>query len=220
MPSNSSRMPGSKRAKPPGASNMRRLGDSVQKILVSMGGDPGQARKAARGAQVRSMWRNLMTHNHDAFILEHTNNVYIVHADGKPHPEGKRFHGDGKDASSTGRGKQLIVYVDDSVVAAELNARRELIKLQFLEHYHEDIDEFKILISRGRYKKIHPFVEEKGPSYHEGAQPAPLTEEQRALISQQTAKTDNPKVARALERAMEKDLEWKDGAAQRPERHR
>lgn len=199
---------------------MKRLGDSVQKVIESMGGDPGEARKAARGMQVRSMWRNLMMHNHDAFILEHTNNVYIIRVDGKQHPEGKRFYGDGKDASSTGHGKQLIVYVDDSVVAAELNARRELIKLQFLEHYHEDIDEFKILISRGRYKKIHPFVEDDGPSYHEGARPAPLTDDQRALIQNVVGKTDNPKVARALGRAMEKDLEWKDGTQRAKEQSR
>lgn len=201
---------------------MKRLGDggNVQKVLESMGGDSGKAAKIARGAKVRSMWRSLMMHNHDKFILDHTNNVFIVRSEGGPRPDGKRFRDDGKDASSTGRGKQLIVYVDDSVVASELNARRELIKLQFLDHYHEEIDEFKIIISQGRHKKNHPFAKQEGPSYHDGAQPVPLTDEQRAFVREQVQKVDNPKVARAFGQAMERDLEWKGGAQARQESSR
>lgn len=192
---------------------MRSLGDSAQKVIASMGGDPAAARKAARGARVRTMWRTLMEHNHDEFILEHTNNVFIIRADGTPRTDGKRYRDDGKDAGSTGQGKQLIVYVDDSVVAAELNARRELIKLQFMEHFREDIDEFKIIISRGNYKKIHPFAPGEAPSYEEEARPVALDDAERAFVHDQVAKVEDPKLAKALERAMVSDMEWKKGLA-------
>lgn len=158
------------------------------------------------------MWRSLMLHNHDRYILEHTNNVYIVYSDGAPRDDGKRYYDDGKDATSTGKGKQLIVYVDDSVVAAELNARRELIKLQFLDHFNERLDGFKIIISRGAYKKKHPFAQGAEQSAStEVSQPVPLSEEEHRFVAQQAAKTDNPHLARAFERAMEADLSWKKG---------
>lgn len=184
---------------------------AAQQTLRAMGGDAPSARKAARAARVHAMWRSLMLHNHDRFILEHTNNVYIVYSNGAPRTDGKRYYDDGKDVASTGKGKQLIVYVDDSVVAAELNARRELIKLQFLDHFGEKIDEFKIIISRGAYKNQHPFAAEKEPSYAEPAQPAPLSKREQQLVEHEAAKTDNPKLSRAFERAMTADLSWKKG---------
>lgn len=185
--------------------------DQAARALRMMGGDAADARKAARAARVQEMWRSLMLHNHYDFILEHTNNVYIVNADGLPRTDGKHYHDDGKDASSTGKGKQLIVYVDDSVVAAELNASRELIKLQFLDHFGEKLDGFKIIISRGGYKKHHPFAPQAVPSYAEPAAPAPLNDKEQRFVEQQAAKVDNPKLARAFRRAMTADLSWKKG---------
>lgn len=185
--------------------------DQAERAMRMMGGETADVRKAARAARVQEMWRSLMVHNHYEFILEHTNNVYIVHSDGLPRSDGKRYHDDGKDASSTGRGKQLIVYVDDSVVAAELNASRELIKLQFLDHFGEQLDGFKIIISRGGYKKHHPFAAQAVPAYAEPVAPVPLNDDEQQFVEQQAAKTDNPKLARALRRAMTADLSWKKG---------
>ena len=68
------------------------------------------------------------------YILAHTNNVFILHAGDARTP--RRDHDDRKDAGATGTGKQLVVYVDESIVAAELNARRELVKL--CKGYAED----------------------------------------------------------------------------------
>lgn len=190
---------------------MQAFGSSTGRLIASLGGDPAEARKAARGAQVRAMWQNLMEHNHDEFILAHTNNVYIILATGEPSKNGMRYHDDGKDAAATGRGKQLIVYVDDSAVAAELNARRELIKLQFLQHFNEDLDEFKIIISRGRYKQHHPFAGEEAHPYDDKAAPIALDGREQRLVNDQVSRIGNPALAQSFERAMEKDLAWKKG---------
>ncbi|MGI6590752.1 MAG: DUF721 domain-containing protein [Eggerthellaceae bacterium] len=191
--------------------NMQSFGKGAVELVASLGGSAAEARKAARGAQVRAMWQKLMEHNHDEFILAHTNNVYIVWATGKPAAHGKRYRDDGKDADATGKGKQLIVYVDDSAVAAELNARRELIKLQFMQHFNEDLDEFKIIISRGRYKQYHPFAAETPPSYEDKAEPVPLDQHEQRLVEEQAGRIENPVLARSFARAMEKDLAWKKG---------
>ena len=53
----------------------------------------------------------------------------------------------------------LVVYVDNSLVAAELNARRELIRLKYREQFKVVIDIFEIRISRGAYKDKYPFRE-------------------------------------------------------------
>lgn len=53
----------------------------------------------------------------------------------------------------------LVVYVDNSLVAAELNARRELIRLKYREQFKVVIDIFEIRISRGAYKDKYPFKE-------------------------------------------------------------
>lgn len=76
----------------------------------------------------------------DPFVLEHTNSVYLMRSKGS-------------DAHD------LVVYVDASLVAAELNARRELIRLKYRELFSLEIDVFEIRISKGRYRDQHPFSE-------------------------------------------------------------
>lgn len=77
----------------------------------------------------------------DPFILEHTNSVLM-----------KR--------NVTNEDKvDLEVYLDDSTCAAELNARRELLRLKYLERFNVAVGVFEIKISRGAYKNNHPFKE-------------------------------------------------------------
>lgn len=78
----------------------------------------------------------------DGVILQHVNSLYLT-----------------KDKLSSTNQKRLVVYVDSSLVAAELNARRELIKLQYREKFNVQISEFEIKISRRDYKNIYPFKE-------------------------------------------------------------
>lgn len=87
----------------------------------------------------------------DPFILEHTNSVYLL-----------------KSQSMEGA-YDLVVYLDNSTCAAELNARRELIRLKYLEQFSVKVDVFEIRISRGRYKNKHPFKK-----YEEASGDTPL----------------------------------------------
>lgn len=81
----------------------------------------------------------------DPFILEHTNSVYLLR------------HKDLLDSVREEEIFDLVVYVDNSLIAAELNARRELICLKYREQFNIAIDTFEIRISRGHYKERYPF---------------------------------------------------------------
>jgi hypothetical protein len=192
---------------------MKKLGKNIEYLIADLAGDSSKARLHYRTRQVRERYRQVLESVYNemaAYFLEHTNNVFILR-------EGdartlRSDHDDRKDAGATGKGKQLVVYVDESIVAAELNARRELVKLQFFERFGEEIDEFKIFISRGQYKSFHPFVrQEQAPSYEERATPVPLSDDELVAISEQTASIDNAHLRKAVQRAMVADLEWKRG---------
>ncbi len=110
--------------------------------------------------------------------------------------------------------KRLVVYVDDSIYAAELNAQRELLRLKLLELFGERIDVFDIFISRGNYRKKHPFDRMRAESAPEPVRktpPAPLSAEEESRVDEAAARVENPRVQRALEKAMKADLEWKKG---------
>ena len=79
------------------------LSREMERALVALGADVDRMRIERRAAQVRAMWADIV----DEPIVRHTNAVYIKRTDA---------------------GKELIAYVDESMYAAELNARRELIK--------------------------------------------------------------------------------------------
>ncbi len=74
-------------------------------------------------------------------ILEHVNSVYFMKQ------ENGTYH--------------LVVYVDEPIYSAELNARRETIKLLMQEKFGYNISEFDIKVSRGRYRETYPYREKK-----------------------------------------------------------
>lgn len=154
--------------------------DSVSKIP---GVDMEQIRKARRVDAVRRMWKGLVPE----IFLEHTNNVFVFDKDGR---------------------REMHVYVDDSLFAAELNAQREIIKWRCLEEFGEKIDDFHIHVSRGSYKDQHPFADDAG---HEAVwqELAPLSSEDAALVDDACAQIDDPKLKEAFREAMISDLQWK-----------
>ena len=166
---------------------MKSLSFALQSTLRNTAESDVLAAKAARANQVKQMWRGMV----DQVFLDHTNAVYIIREDDR---------------------KILIVYVDESIFAAELNARREMIKLKFLERFNERIDEFRILISRGRYKENHPFREEEPePFYVDDVRPVPLSSEKLMEIDEGIADIPDENLRKALKKAMISDLEWKNG---------
>lgn len=120
----------------------------------------------------------------DPFILDHTNSVYLLrHKDllnqpvqGQPTPKDE-YHPDVSQEIF-----DLVVYVDNSLVAAELNARRELIRLKYREQFSVVIDVFEIRISRGSYKEKYPFRELK--NQEAPSKPHALTEEKSQRVDE------------------------------------
>lgn len=166
---------------------MKSFSSALQRTLRTTAEADVLAAKAARANQVKQMWRGMV----EQVFLDHTNAVYIIREEDR---------------------KILIVYVDESIFAAELNARREMIKLKFLERFGERIDDFRILISRGRYKENHPFREEEPePFYVEKAAPVPLSSQKLAEIEEGIADIPDENLRKALKKAMISDLEWKNG---------
>lgn len=165
---------------------MKSFTSVLSKALSQAAGSDVLAKKAARAARVKTMWRESV----DAVFLDHTNSVYIIR-------EGEK--------------KILIVYVDDSIFAAELNARREMIKLRIETKFGEHIDEFRILISRGRYKNNYPFREgTEAPTAQPRQVRRALAEDKLEEIDDACALIEDERMREALKRAMISDLECKN----------
>lgn len=154
-------------------------------LLASLGCEEDIIKRGIRAQEVREMWAKVV----EKIFLDHTNAVFLLLKEGE---------------------KTLIVYVDESIFAAELNGRRELIKLKFLELFNENIDNFEIYISRGAYKKNYPY-KKNPPSYQEQAQPVPLTDEEVETLFRQSEVIKNKELRNSLLKAMVSDLEWKKG---------
>ena len=75
------------------------------------------------------------------------------------------------------------MYIDNSLVAAELNARRELIRLKYREQFKISIDVFEIRISRGSYKGKYPFRNQDAVSQID-TQPRDLSDEENERINE------------------------------------
>lgn len=123
-------------------------------------------------------------------VLAHTNSVYIFDDNGI---------------------KVFIVYVNDSTVLTELNARREWIALEFKKKFNEDIDEFKINISKGSYRKNLPYKERKNISYQDKTSPIPLTKEELSEVEEIATQIESEELRKKFIRAAVRDMEWKKG---------
>ena len=99
-----------------------------------------------------------------------------------------------------------VVYVDESIFAAELNAQRELIKLKLLQLFGEQVEQFEIHVSRGNYKDYHPYADEHAPEGDSDLPLAPLSEEEREAVEATARMVDDERVRKALEKAMSADL--------------
>ena len=118
----------------------------------------------------------------DHFILKHTNSVYLLKSQAVP------------------GAYDLVVYLDNSTCAAELNARRELLRFEYLDRFNTTIDVFEIRISRGPYRDKHPFAERLSSD----TQPKErsLSEEETARIEEMTSAIEDPRLRASFQRAM------------------
>lgn len=164
---------------------MKKLGYDLELMIARMSGNDEQARINLRAHQVRDRYKQALEKvykNQAPLFLAHTNNVYIMKKDGV---------------------KTLIVYVDDSIFAAELNAQRELIRLKLLELFGEDVEQFDIHVSRGNYKQNHPYLVESEESSRPNIEFATLDEEEMNRVLTTSSVIEDEKVRKALESAMQ-----------------
>lgn len=174
---------------------MKKIGNNIHTVIRDMGGDSDAARLNMRIMQVRERYKSAVESVYPAetarLHLAHTNSVIIT---------------------TKGKMRTLIVYVDDSLFAAELNAQRELIKLRLLELFGEDIDDFQIKVSRWKkYREIHPYLDEVSPDETNKSPSIPLTVSELSHVSNVGAAIEDEKIRKSFEKAMKADLEWKKG---------
>lgn len=179
---------------------MKLNGRQVTAQLTHIPGfDGDKIRRALRIREVRDIWSQLVEQQ----ILNHTNAVYIFTNDNR---------------------REMHVYVDESIYAAELNNRRELIKLACREQYGEVLDDFQIHISRGMRKKEYPYQEhqektsthtlssqqEQENPYLSGQQKSfHLSDEEKNRITDQVSAIPDERLKRHFIQAMIRDLECK-----------
>jgi len=180
---------------------MRKVGADIPGVIARMGGDSDAARKNMRIQQVRERYREAIESVYPSqtakLHLNHTNKVIITTVKGTC---------------------TLIVYVDDSLFAAELNAQRELIKLRLLELFGEEIEDFQIKISRWRkQKEEHPYIETNS-LVPEKPSVIPLDDHEKSFVDRTVGRIEDEKIKKSLERAMTADLEWKKGEKVKRER--
>ena len=209
---------------------MKKISEGIEGFYERIGGRSRYAKTAQRAAQVRAMWVSCVK----PYILEHTNAVYIISEEDletprrgaragglKPeNPDGTQEQAldGGKDADAKeadGKDKKqrkaLVVYVDESICAAELNARREIIRLHLLQNYGEEIEEMKIRISSGIQKSKHPFSTAEEEPFKDTFPSVPLTEAELEHAREVASRIEDPKVRKSFLAAMVSDLEWKKG---------
>ena len=172
---------------------MEKIGVDIDVFLASLTGDEERARITIRARQVRDRYKTVLESVYRdvaPLFLEHTNNVYIMNKNGV---------------------KTLIVYVDESIFAAELNAQRELIRLHILQMFNEDIAVFDIHVSRGAYKKKYLYKGKDAPDSGDvelarDEVRQTLTTDQEAFIDQTVSGVADEKLRKVIEKAMTADL--------------
>lgn len=120
----------------------------------------------------------------DPFILRHVNSVYLLRS------------------KSVDGMFDLVVYLDNSTCAAELNARRELIRLKYRERFDTLIDVFEIRISKGRYRDSHPFCGGAAEGKPFDAVAADMDPSESSRIDELASVIEDPALRNSFKRAM------------------
>ena len=157
------------------------------------------ARKPMRIRSVQRKWEQAIRKVYRGegvadMVLSHINAVYLMKDDraAARHDEAAL--------------QKLVVYVDDSLVRSDLDARQEFIKMS-LASQGERVDAFSILPSKGNMKKRKPFavVDDEGnrlAHIYDRARRRPLSSDRLASIEERVGTVDNPEIRAAMRKAM------------------
>ena len=174
-------------------SRMAKLNQTIEEAVDDLGKESGQSPYAKRALQVQSRFKAVIERiykDKSPAILLHVNAVYIT---------------------TKAEAKVLIVYVDQSIFSAELNAQREMVKLLLLEMFGEDIDAFEIYTSRAAYKERRPYDDDGEETLQTPVQkPLPkLDKEEEEHIESVVGRIEDERVRNAAKKAMTADLQRK-----------
>lgn len=148
------------------------------------------------------------------FILEHVNAVYLLNPQNPNESAPDTQKPPASRPVAKPYKKRLIVYVDNSLVAAELGAQKELLRLKYLSEFNIELVEFEVSISKGRYRIPYPFVDRSPEQVlhaehrhaccteEEVVSRETLTKHERERIDDLTGKIDDPRLRKSFERAI------------------
>lgn len=218
---------------------MKSFSSALQAALRTSSSRNELAAKAARAEKVRRMWKVAVEScagRVAPVILDHTNSVYIIREELKNNDVSRETSGANAECDHSplpyqGKSKkpgsivyapgELVVYLEDSLIAAEVDARREMIKLKFLELFGEELGEFRIRISRGKYKLNHPY---RKPDVEKAQNPSvarkELSREVIDKLDEGLSDIGDEKMREALKRAMISDLEIKNAQEVDPDKNK
>lgn len=169
-----------------------KLESAIRNEINSLAEGDDKSRLLARTLQVQECYKQVIQkvyRSNAQLFLDHTNSVYILDKDGC---------------------KTLIVYVDESIYAAELNAQRELIRLHMHQMFSEDVQVFDIKVSRREYKKKHPYKDENDDPVDKllirDRCVEELTADKEEYIEQTLSAVDDLRLRESLKKAMTADL--------------
>ena len=176
---------------------MRNLGAQLDLAFLKIAKGDSAALMHRRAVQVRAEFKEAIEWvyaDYASTFLKHVNAVYITKKEGEPH--------------------RLVVYVDESMFAADLNAQREMVKGWINDKFHENIDVFEIHTSRGRYKETHPYLEEEGKISSTSGVASDgrkvsirnLSKEEVFHVKHLSETVENESVKKAFEKAMTADM--------------
>ena len=168
------------------------MDSAIRSEIDSLAEGDDKSRLLARTLQVQERYKKVIQRVYrfnSRLFLEHTNSVYIIKKDGQ---------------------KTLIVYMDESIYAAELNAQRELIRLHMHQMFGEDVQVFEIKVSRRDYKKKHPYIDQSDTAEESllvrDRCDERLSADKEKFISDTLSAVDDPRLRESLEKAMIADL--------------
>ena len=143
--------------------------------------------KVSQVVRLQNAWEKIASPR----ALEHTDNITFSNKIKKP---------------------GVLIYVENSHWAAELEAQKELYRLLLEQETGFSIPDIRFLVTReASYKKIFLKRKEKKPTQKTGEKTASLTTEEEEYVRRLVSKVSDKKLKEKLFNAMKADLEWKKG---------
>jgi len=108
--------------------------------------------------------------------------------------------------------KEVLVFVESSHWAAELEAHKELYRILLEKETEMNILKLKFIVTKkAAFKKTFMKWREKTTTQKSGEKSIPLTREEDRHARQMVSEIKDEKLRNALYKAMKADLEWKKG---------